>query len=243
MQEFTNMINWDKLHENSSYFKNNKPFKFGYVEEFFDRDFYEELYKSYPKIDDSWSINNTMFKYQYRRDVFITQHPDQIELTNEKEDSTLSDAWKNFIKYIQTKEFLDNFSKYSGIPNLRVKEFQFVAYKQGGFQLSHAHNIGPSTLHWMSYFSKGWEKGDPGGTFMSENEDESTIIFEPSNLDNTMAIFHDGPNAWHGARYIEKDIVRQAIGIKIEEYTLKNGWSGGTDLAIKNIHEVLKEEE
>jgi len=26
LKEFTNIINWNKLHENSSYFKNNNPF-------------------------------------------------------------------------------------------------------------------------------------------------------------------------------------------------------------------------
>lgn len=44
----------------------------------------------------------------------------------------------------------------------------------------------------MIYFSKGWQKGDPGGTFMSLEEDESTIIFEPYNLDNSVALFLDG---------------------------------------------------
>jgi len=242
LKEFTNIINWNKLHENSSYFKNNNPFKFGYVEEIFNKNFYDELYQSYPKIDDSWKLNNTMFKNQYAKDVFIPEIPEQLELANQKNDPTLSNAWNYLIQYIQTDEFLDNFIKYSGIPNLKIKEFSFIAYKQGGFQLSHAHNIGPSTLHWMSYFSKGWKKGDPGGTFMSTNEDESTIIFEPYELDNTGAIFHDGPNAWHGTRYIENDVVRQAVGVKIEQYSSKDGWTGGTELAIKNIHNQLDEE-
>ena len=35
------------------------------------------------------------------------------------------------------------------------------------------------------YFSKDWEKGDPGGTYLSDGLDESKIIFEPCNLDNT----------------------------------------------------------
>ena len=242
LKEFTNIINWNKLHENSSSFKNNNPFKFGYVEEIFNKNFYDELYQSYPKIDDSWKLNNTMFKNQYAKEVFIPEIPEYIELTDRKNDPTLSDAWNYLIQYIQTDEFLDNFIKYSGIPNLKIKEFSFIAYKQGGFQLSHAHNIGPSTLHWMSYFSKGWEKGDPGGTFMSTDEDESGIIFEPYELDNTMAIFLDGPNSWHGTRYIEKDVVRQAVGVKIEQYSSENGWTSSTELAIKNIHNQLNEE-
>jgi hypothetical protein len=242
LKEFTNIINWNKLYENSSSFRNNNPFKFGYVEKFFNKNFYDELYQSYPKIDDSWKLNNTMFKNQYAKDVFIPEIPEQLELTNQKNDTTLSDAWNYLIQYIQTDDFLDNFSKYSGIPNLKIKEFSFLAYKQGGFQLSHAHNVGPSSLHWMAYFSKGWKKGDPGGTFMSTDEDESGIIFEPYELDNTMAIFHDAFNAWHGTRYIEKDVVRQAIGVKIEQYSSKDGWTSGTELAIKNIHNQLDEE-
>ena len=235
------IINWEKVFENSEYFKNNKPFNFGYVEEFFDQKFYDELYKSYPKIDDTWGLRNTMFKYQYGKEIFLEQETDQIELKKREVDPSLGEVWIKLGNYIQTEEFLNNFTRYTGIPNLQVKQFQFMAYKQGGFQLPHAHNIGPSTLHCMTYYSKGWKKGDPGGTFMSENDEESSIIFEPHNLDNTMAIFHDGPNSWHGARYIEKDVVRQAVSIVLEEYSPKTGWTGGVDKAVQNIQGTLSE--
>ena len=41
---------------------------------------------------------------------------------------------------------------------------------------------------------------------MASEPDESSIIFEPYNLDNSIALFHDGPKAAHGVRYISKDI-------------------------------------
>ena len=79
----------------------------------------------------------------------------------------------------------------------------------------------------MIYFSKNWKNGDPGGTYISAEDDESSIIFEPYNLDNSVAIFHDGPNAMHGARYIKKDVERHALQITLEQYDEKLGWSGG----------------
>ena len=98
---------------------------------------------------------------------------------------------------------------------------------QDGFQLPHFHNVGPSTLIMMAYFSKGWKKGDPGTTYVASDIDESSILFEPYNLDNTMVIFQDSPNAIHGARYLEKDIERKALQITLEEWSSETGWSGG----------------
>jgi|TARA_B110000495_G_C23013795_1_gene600018 hypothetical protein len=243
MSEISNIINWENVHNNSSNFNKSNPFKFGFVEEFFDREFYEELYKSYPKIDDSWWTNNSIFKFQYGKNIFVPDDSAKSELVNREIEPMLGDAWKILGKYVQTEEFLDNFCKYSKIPNLKCKHFQFMGYKQGGFQSSHIHNIGPSTLQCMVYFSKGWENGDPGGTFMSKSEDEEDIIFEPCNLDNTMAIFHDGPNSWHGSRYIEKNVVRQAVAITLEGYSQETGWTGSEEAAIKNIHKMLIDEE
>ena len=56
--------------------------------------------------------------------------------------------------------------------------------------------------------------------------DESSIIFEPYNLDNSMAIFHDAPNAIHGVRRLTEDVQRKAVQICLEEYSEKDGWSG-----------------
>ena len=96
---------------------------------------------------------------------------------------------------------------------------------RGGYQLPHIHNVGPSTLILMIYFSKNWKKGDPGGTYITTEEDESKMIFEPYNLDNTAIILHDGPHAGHGVRYVTKDVERRAIQIYLEKYSPETGWS------------------
>ena len=38
-------------------------------------------------------------------------------------------------------------------------------------------------------------------------------------------IFHDGPHAGHGVRYITKDVERRAIQIYLEKYSSETGWS------------------
>ena len=62
---------------------------------------------------------------------------------------------------------------------------------------------------------------------MASEEDESKIIFEPYNLDNTMAIFHDGPTSAHGTRMITNNLERKALQITLEEYNDESGWTGG----------------
>lgn len=96
---------------------------------------------------------------------------------------------------------------------------------RGGYQLPHIHNVGPNTLILMFYFNKNWNKGDPGGTYVTPEEDESKMIFEPYNLDNSVMIFHDGPHAGHGVRYITKDVERRAVQIYLEKYSPEEGWS------------------
>ena len=100
-----------------------------------------------------------------------------------------------------------------------------IVLEAQGYQLPHIHNAGPNTLILMVYFSKNWKKGDPGGTYITPEEDESKMIFEPYNLDNTTIIFHDGAHAGHGVRYITKDVERRAIQIYFEKYSPETGWS------------------
>ena len=109
----------------------------------------------------------------------------------------------------------------------KLKHFKFIAYRDGGFQLPHIHNVGPSTLVMMFYFSKGWKEGEAGGTYMATEEDEFKIIFEPYDLDNTLALFHDGPYSAHGTRMVTNNIQRNALQITLEAFDETTGWSGG----------------
>ena len=59
------MINWKSLQNQSENFQKNKPFKFAFIEDFFEKNFYEKLYNSYPKIDETWKIGSDHSKYQF----------------------------------------------------------------------------------------------------------------------------------------------------------------------------------
>ena len=224
MENNSRIINWDNVFKQSKTFQNNKPFRFGFIEEFFTRDFYEKLYEGYPKIK-NFLDGSSMSKSQLIR--WWGDH-DENEIVRDVEDSTLNEEWNRLFHYCHTKEFSENFRKFSGVPVTKLKHFSFVAYRKGGFQLPHIHNVGPSTLVIMVYFSKNWINGDPGGTYIASKADESKIIFEPYNLDNSMALFHDSSKAAHGIRYITKDVERKAIQITLEGYTPEHGWSAGT---------------
>ena len=216
------IINWKNIFAQAKTFQEKKPTKWGFVEEFFMTDFYEKLYETYPKKDESWSFVSTDDKSAYRK-WWTGEYPDQI--SNDVEDSNFSESWNQFYHYLFSEEFLSNIRKFSGVPINRVKHFAFTLLTRGGYQLPHIHNVGPSTLILMLYFNKNWKKGDPGGTYVTPEEDESKIIFEPYNLDNSAIMFHDGPHAGHGVRYIAKDVERRAIQIYFEKYSPETGWS------------------
>ena len=62
-----NIVNWQNAYDQSSNFKNSSPTKWAFVKEFLDRNFYEELYKTYPKFDDTWSLEDSYDKISYRK--------------------------------------------------------------------------------------------------------------------------------------------------------------------------------
>ena len=115
-------------------------------------------------------------------------------------------------------EFLEKMSKFTGLKITNTHEFNFIVIGKGDFQLPHVDYDGLYDFQFqiLFYFNKNWPKGDPGGTYLATDEDESTLFFEPSNLDNSMICFKEEPNAWHGTRYITKDVHRKAFLISLK---------------------------
>ena len=222
-ETFSNLVNWENLNKHKDTFQTQKPFNFVFIENFFTQEFYDSLYRTYPKIDETWGVNSDHSKSQYYKtwNNKSTNTPSTIG-----DDTTLGDSWNKLKRYAESNEFIENFNKFSNIPVKKMKYILFMGYKKGGFQLPHIHNVGPSTLVLMFYFSKNWKNNSPGGTYMAKEEDESSIIFEPYNLDNSMAMFLDGPNAAHGVRYITDDVVRQGFQITLEGVLDDGTWSG-----------------
>ena len=229
MEDFTGIINWKNLLSKSEYFQKNQPFKFGFIENIFENNFYNDLYESYPNFD-SFKDGSDLSKSQLMRKWGDTSGTQHVVPGN---DPTMSEEWNRLKQYAESNEFIENFSKFSGTRVNKLQQFHFIGYTQGGFQLPHIHNVGPNTLVLMFYFSKGWKKGQAGGTYMASEEDESKIIFEPYNLDNSLALFQDGPKAAHGARVISENVERRALQITLEEWSEKDGWSSQKKLSMK----------
>ena len=230
--KYPQIINWKKIFSYSNEFQNKKPCKWAFIEDFFHREFYDQLYETFPKFDDSWEYVSSHDKDAFRK-LWGNQKNDDIP--TDEEDSKFSKPWNEFYHYLFTEEFTQNMKNFSNVPVGGLKHFSMKISKQGGYQSPHIHNVGPSTLIFMIYFSKHWEKGDPGGTYITPEEDESKMIFEPYNLDNTAIVFQDGPCAGHGVRLIEKDVERRAIQVYLEGYDPGSGWTN------RQIKHELKE--
>ena len=222
MEDFSNIINWDAVQNQSESFKNQTPFHFAFIEEFFKKEFYEKLFETYPKIDKTWKITNHPTKTQLNK---YWNGISANDVVGYEDDLQYSEEWNKFKRYTQSKEFIEKIREFSNVPVNKLKFFQFMSYTKGGFQEPHFHDVGPSTLVFMIYLSKNWKKGDPGGTYMASDTDESSIIFEPYNLDNSAAVFLDGPKSAHGVRLITQDVERRALQFTLEGYSAENGWS------------------
>ena len=52
-EDFSEIMNWDALFEQSETFRNNKPFRFTFVKGIFKQDFYDKLYDAFPKFNEN----------------------------------------------------------------------------------------------------------------------------------------------------------------------------------------------
>ena len=100
-------------------FRTQKPTKWAFLEEFFMRDFYEKLYETYPKKDDSWYFESSNDKSTYRK--WFGQEKRLDDIANDVEDPSFSESWNEFYHYLFSDEFLSNIRKFSGIPVNKVK--------------------------------------------------------------------------------------------------------------------------
>ena len=217
-----NIVNWQNASSQSLNFKNSSPTKWAFIKEFLDRGFYEELYKTFPKFDDTWSLEDSYDKISYRK--FWKKDDERNHI--QEYDSRYSESWNKFLKHARSEEFIKKLVEVTGVEVTGLRHFCFMYAKKDGFQSPHIHNVSDKTLIVFIYFSKNWEEGDPGGTYLSDGRDESKILFEPYDLDNTSLFVLDGPNAAHGVRRITKDVERRAIQLTYEPFSTTDGWYG-----------------
>ena len=217
-----NIVNWQNASSQSLNFKNSSPTKWAFIKEFLDRGFYEELYKTFPKFDDTWSLEDSYDKISYRK--FWKKDDERNHI--QEYDSRYSESWNKILKHAWSEEFIKKLVEVTGVEVTGLRHFCFMYAKKDGFQSPHIHNVSDKTLIVFIYFSKNWEEGDPGGTYLSDGRDESKILFEPYDLDNTSLFVLDGPNAAHGVRRITKDVERRAIQLTYEPFSTTDGWYG-----------------
>lgn len=216
------IVNWKSVNEQSSHFKNASPTKWAFFEEFLDRDVYEELYNTYPKFDSTWVMKNS---YDTRGYPKFWKRDDDTNIIQEY-DSRYSEAWNKFMQYMWSDEFIKKLVQATDVQVTNLRHFCFLYSNKDCFQSPHIHNVSDKTLILFVYFSKNWSKGDPGGTYLANERDESKILFEPYNLDNTSLVVLDGPQAAHGVRKITKDVARRAIQFTYEPFSTDDGWYG-----------------
>ena len=106
------IVNWQNAHEESSNFKNRAPTKWAFVKEFLDRGFYEELYKTFPKFDNTWNEEDSDKKLAYRKfwerdegGYYTDGTPKEHNLI-QKYDSRYSKSWNEFLKHAWSEDCL-----------------------------------------------------------------------------------------------------------------------------------------
>ena len=102
MEDFSEIINWENVEKQKENFHNSKPFKFAFVEDFFKKDFYDKLYETYPKIDDSWTPSTHMAKNIFMKNWSTT---DAGFVVQKGDDPSFSKEWNKFKRYAESPEY------------------------------------------------------------------------------------------------------------------------------------------
>ena len=124
MSDTENLVNWENVYQKSNDFKSQQPFKFGFVPNFFNQSFYDELYLNYPEIDDSWGVNSDLSKFQYYKILFSKNKDTKKPNWNENE---LSKSWALLYNLFQSDEFISNLRKFTGLHVLGLNNFALIA--------------------------------------------------------------------------------------------------------------------
>ena len=116
------IVNWEKANEQSSHFKNTSPTKWAFTKEFLDKDFYQELYDTYPKFDSSYSIKDSYDTKSYQR---FWKRDEDTNIIQEY-DSRYSESWNKFMEYLWTGYgyFMEYFWIFYGY----VMEYLWIFY-------------------------------------------------------------------------------------------------------------------
>jgi hypothetical protein len=212
----SDIINWKNFFEKTNEFQNNKPCKWAFIENIFTPKFYDKLYNTYPQWDETWENPSDYARSSQQKMIGVPAE----WIKNQKNE--FGEVWNELIEYVDSNDFRKNMSTFTGYEVKNIDYMSFMNSHKGDFSLPHCDGIEDCKgntqfrLQMMFYFSKGWQKGDPGGTYVCDGEDESKILFEPHNLDNSMMCFDvTSPLAWHGSRYIVKDVRRQALSVRV----------------------------
>ena len=116
------IINWGNVFANSETFKNNKPFPFGFVEDVCYPDFYDALYRTFPKEDATWE-SSTNISRSSKRKLF---GKDTKFKATDIGDPTMSEEWNQFHHYLFSKDFITKMAKYTGVKLTSLDHFIFI---------------------------------------------------------------------------------------------------------------------
>ena len=111
-----NIVNWECVFNESNNFKNRSPTKWAFIEEFLDKEFYEKLFETYPKFDDTWALEDSYDKISYRKFWKRDESRYYADGTPIKEyDSRYSEPWNKFLEYLWSEEFIKKLVEVTGV--------------------------------------------------------------------------------------------------------------------------------
>ena len=104
----TDMMNWKNLDNQVSNFKDKNPTKWAFIEELLDREFYEKLYETYPKFDDTWEVQEIgeygrlSYRKFWKRDEgrYFSDGSLREHVLIQEEDTRYSKPWNDFMKIL-----------------------------------------------------------------------------------------------------------------------------------------------
>ncbi|MCF6263196.1 MAG: 2OG-Fe(II) oxygenase [Xanthomonadales bacterium] len=216
MNNILNKSNIGSSHNIGKIFQQSLPFKHVVIEDFFTKEFCQELLDEFPSFDEKLAINEN----GEVGNKVVHEHI-----------SDLGNAYKKLNDVVKSQEFIELISIYTGIKNLKHDPYYFGGgthnnlngqYLDPHVDFTHHPISGRHRrLNLIVYLNKEWKKEWGGNIELHKNprlepSQDEIISIEP--LFNRAVIFETNNISWHGFPRIDlpenkKDLSRKSFAL------------------------------
>ena len=184
-----------------------------FLTNFINQEYYDKLLETFPEIHELNKSKNPLKNYDMG----------YIYLKDRYNPPFKKSYFSNFYDYIRSKEFQKEVSMiFDNKYDFFIKNILKSIARENSFLILHKDSLSKErkdiNLNFI-YFVDGYDKNIEfsGGTFISKDNNGNKILLSPLTLKNSMLIYDNTKDFFHGFRILKKNCYRKAITFQFNQ--------------------------